>query len=234
MLGSLTFSSIFPVICCTNKTVINFSTAGLLAVRQDELMILLELNDDMMRLPKEVFLHLNEIYVRAEKGNAIIKEYGYSQTSTNSFLGAFGGEWLHKQNILRLISIFPPGFLFIKPSFQCQQSLTLPEQPYLIGLLVHKWEIPWMRLFPLRLILRLGALHRYYPTPILSNINREPVFAEIGNTVMNFLADFRNFSYTIDIVKGLNIHMEERKTTVFIPKNRYDQIMKVINNSSDQ
>lgn len=145
------------------------------------------------------------------------------------------------------------GFLYIKPSFQCQQSLTLPEHPYLIGLLVHKWEIvsfflrlsplgkfnsnkfqPWMRLFPLRLILRLGALYRYYPTPILSNVNREPVFAEIGNTVMNFLADFRNFSYTIDIIKGLNIHMEERKTSVFIPKNRYDQIMKVINNSTDQ
>lgn len=80
------------MICCTNKTVINFSTAGLLAVRQDELMILLELNDDMIRLPKEVFLHLNEIYVRADKGNAIIKEYGHSQTSTNSFLGAFGGK----------------------------------------------------------------------------------------------------------------------------------------------
>lgn len=91
-----------------------------------------------------------------------------------------------------------------------------------------------MRLFPLRLILRLGALYRYYPTPILSNVNREPVFAEIGNTVMNFLVDFRNFSYTIDIIKGLNIHMEERKTSVFIPKNRYDQIMKVINNSTDQ
>lgn len=91
-----------------------------------------------------------------------------------------------------------------------------------------------MRLFPLRLILRLGALYRYYPTPILSNVNREPVFAEIGNTVMNFLADFRNFSYTIDIIKGLNIHMEERKTTVVIPKNRYDQIMRVISNSTDQ
>lgn len=39
------------------------------------------------------------------------------------------------------------------------------------------------RLFPLRLILRLGALYRYYPTPILSNINREPVFAEIGKSI---------------------------------------------------
>jgi MAD (mothers against decapentaplegic) interacting protein len=37
------------------------------------------------------------------------------------------------------------GFLYIKPTFQCLQSLTLPENPYLIGLLVHKWEVPWMR-----------------------------------------------------------------------------------------
>jgi hypothetical protein len=80
------------VVCCTNKTVINFSTSGLLAVRQEELLLLLELNDDMEKLPKEVFLHLNEIYVRADKNNAPIKEYGYSQASSNSFLGAFGGE----------------------------------------------------------------------------------------------------------------------------------------------
>lgn len=91
-----------------------------------------------------------------------------------------------------------------------------------------------MRLFPLRLILRLGAMHRYYPTAIVSNINREPVYAEIGNTIMNFLADFRSYSYTIETVKSLYIHMEERKTTVLIPKNRYEQVMKAVSNSSDQ
>lgn len=84
--------SLPTVTCCTNKTVINFATSGLLAARQDELLILLELNDDMTRLPKEVFLHLNEIYGRADKSNLVIKEYGYSQASTNTFLGAFGGE----------------------------------------------------------------------------------------------------------------------------------------------
>lgn len=55
-------------------------------------MILLELNDDMNKLPKEVFIHLAEIYERADKSNTIIKEYGYSQASSNNFLGAFGGE----------------------------------------------------------------------------------------------------------------------------------------------
>ena len=63
-----------------------------MAVRQDELMLLLELNDDMTRLPKEVFMHLSEIYGRADQSTALIKEYGHSQASSNSFLGAFGGE----------------------------------------------------------------------------------------------------------------------------------------------
>lgn len=71
---------------------INFATSGLLAVRQDELLILLELIDEMIRLPKEVFLHLNGIYGQADKSNTTIKEYGYSQASSNNFLGAFGGE----------------------------------------------------------------------------------------------------------------------------------------------
>lgn len=80
--------------CCTNKTVINFSTFGLSAVRQDEIMILLELNDDMTGLPNEVFLHLNEIYCKADKNAVVIKEYGHSQASSNNFLGAFGGKQL--------------------------------------------------------------------------------------------------------------------------------------------
>lgn len=63
-----------------------------MTVRQDEIMILLELNDDMTALPKEVFLHLNEIYCKADKNAVVIKEYGHSQASSNNFLGAFGGE----------------------------------------------------------------------------------------------------------------------------------------------
>lgn len=61
-------------------------------MRQDEIMILLELNDDMTGLPNEVFLHLNEIYCKADKSAAVIKEYGHSQASSNNFLGAFGGK----------------------------------------------------------------------------------------------------------------------------------------------
>jgi hypothetical protein len=68
----------------------------LLAVRQDEILILIELNDDMTKIPKEIFLHLNEIYLKAERNGVIITEYGYSQASTSNFLGAFGGKFILK------------------------------------------------------------------------------------------------------------------------------------------
>jgi len=65
--------------------------------------------------------------------------------------------------------VFPPGafgspefggYLFIRQSYQCLQHLTLPEPPYLFALLLQKWEMPWARAFPLRLMLRLGAEFR--------------------------------------------------------------------------
>lgn len=60
--------SAFTVTCCINKTIINFTTEGMHYVGQDEIIILLELND-AKTLPKDIFLHLNDIYRDADKGN---------------------------------------------------------------------------------------------------------------------------------------------------------------------
>lgn len=59
----------FPslVSCCINKSVINFTTQGMHLVGQDEIVILLEL-DSSNQLPKDIFIHLNEIYRDADKG----------------------------------------------------------------------------------------------------------------------------------------------------------------------
>ena len=51
------------------------------------------------------------------------------------------------------------GFIFTRPSLQCFQNVLLPSPPNLIAILIHKWEIPWAKVFPLRLALRLG--HEY-------------------------------------------------------------------------
>ena len=52
------------------------------------------------------------------------------------------------------------GFLYLRPSFQCLQQLVLPEAPYVFGILLQRWETPWVKIFPLRLMLRLGAEFR--------------------------------------------------------------------------
>lgn len=52
------------------------------------------------------------------------------------------------------------GFLYISPSFQSVQDLLLPNPPFLFGVLIQKWETPWAKVFPLRLMLRLGAEYR--------------------------------------------------------------------------
>lgn len=52
------------------------------------------------------------------------------------------------------------GFLYVSSSYQSLQDLVLPTPPYLFGILIQKWETPWAKVFPIRLMLRLGAEYR--------------------------------------------------------------------------
>ena len=52
------------------------------------------------------------------------------------------------------------GFLYVRSSFQCLQKLSLPPAPYVFGILLQQWETPWAKVFPIRLMLRLGAEFR--------------------------------------------------------------------------
>lgn len=36
--------------------------------------------------------------------------------------------------------------------------------------------------------------------------------------------DFRNYQYTLPVVKGLVVDMEVRKTSIKIPSNRYNEV----------
>uniref|UniRef100_A0AAZ3R9P9 Zinc finger FYVE domain-containing protein 9 n=1 Tax=Oncorhynchus tshawytscha TaxID=74940 RepID=A0AAZ3R9P9_ONCTS len=125
------------------------------------------------------------------------------------------------------------GFLYVSPSFQSLQDLMLPNPPYLFGVLLQKWETPWAKVFPLRLMFRLGAEYRFYPCPLFSVRFRKPLFGETGHTIMNLLADFRNYQYTLSMVKGLVVDMEVKKTCIKIPSNRYNELMKAMNKSNE-
>uniref|UniRef100_A0A6P4FDL2 Zinc finger FYVE domain-containing protein n=1 Tax=Drosophila rhopaloa TaxID=1041015 RepID=A0A6P4FDL2_DRORH len=211
--------------CCMNRWVLNFTTSGLHHMASDELIILLEIKQPKqgepvngeVAIPKDIFQHLNEIYVEAEHARSSTHELAFTSPRNANFLG----------------SREHGGFIFIRPTYQCLQGVIVPDNPYLVGVLIHRHEVPWAKVLPLRLILRLGAQYRYYPCPLISVRGRESVYGEIAQTIINFLVDFRNYSYSLPAIRGLYIHMEDRQTTVIIPKYRQQDVIKAINNASD-
>lgn len=243
------FFCVLSVSCCINKTVINYTTEGMRLVGQDEIVILLEMDSTSEQcLPRDVFIHLNEVYRSADQGTTV-GELGFSMAAAHKPTPSNNIQHLDNHNNIpnnpttttTTASSQPflghkehGGFLYVRPTFQCLQSLIVPaDQPFLIGLLIHRWEVPWAKIFPLRLMLRLGALYRYYPCPHVSVRGRDSVYAEIAQTIINLLADFRTYSYTLAAVRGLRIHMEDRTTHVLVPRNRYDQVQQALANSSD-
>ncbi|KAF7647045.1 hypothetical protein LDENG_00178460 [Lucifuga dentata] len=126
------------VTCCSRQCWL-FGSNGLQALGQRELVFLLECLPEEKTLPKDLFtLYLN-IYQDAQKGK-FVEDMG-NVTFTSSFLGS-------KEH---------GGMLFFSPTCQPLDGLTLPPQPFLFGLLIQKLEVPWAKVFPLRLLLRLGA-----------------------------------------------------------------------------
>ncbi|XP_016398967.1 zinc finger FYVE domain-containing protein 9-like isoform X1 [Sinocyclocheilus rhinocerous] len=190
-------------------------TKGMHAVGQAEVVVLLQCLPDEKTIPKNVFSHFVQLYREALTGN-VLSHLGHS-FFTQSFLGS-------KEH---------GGFLYISPTFQTLQELPLPNPPYLFGILVQKWETPWAKVFPIRLMLRLGAEYRFYPCPLFSVRFRKPLFGETGHTIMNLLSDFRNYQYTLPVVKGLVVDMEVRKTCIKIPSNHYNELMKAMNKSNE-
>lgn len=63
-----------------------------------------------------------------------------------------------------------------------------------------------------------------YPCPLVSMRFREPVYREVGHTIMNLLVDLRNFQYRLPRVDGLVVHMEDKKTFINLPRCRYKDV----------
>lgn len=207
--------SMVKIVNYVNRKCWCFTTKGMHAVGQSEIVILLQCLPDEKCLPKDIFHHFVQLYRDALAGN-VVGNLGHSFFS-QSFLGS-------KEH---------GGFLYVTSTYQSLQDLVLPTPPYLFGILIQKWETPWAKVFPIRLMLRLGAEYRLYPCPLFSVRFRKPLFGETGHTIMNLLADFRNYQYTLPVVQGLVVDMEVRKTSIKIPSNRYNEMMKAMNKSNE-
>ncbi|XP_053729902.1 zinc finger FYVE domain-containing protein 16 isoform X2 [Synchiropus splendidus] len=192
-----------------------FGSVGLQAVGQKELVFLLECLPDERTLPRDLFSLCLSVYQDALRGK-FVNELD-NVTFTSSFLGS-------KDHA---------GMVFFSHTCQPLEDLTLPEQPFLFGLLVQKLEVPWAKVFPLRLLLRLGAEYNVYPTTLVSVRHRASVYRETGHTIMNLLADLRNYQYSLSSVEGLRIHMEVGHIYIDVPRSSFHEVQKVVNSSNE-
>uniref|UniRef100_A0A4W5N160 Zinc finger, FYVE domain containing 16 n=1 Tax=Hucho hucho TaxID=62062 RepID=A0A4W5N160_9TELE len=190
-------------------------SSGLQTVGQREVVFILECLPEERSLPKDLFTLYLSIYQDAQRGK-FVEELG-----NVAFTGSFLGSKEHG------------GVLFFSPTFQALEGLCLPPQPFLCGLLIQRLEVPWAKVFPLRLLLRLGAEHSVYPSTLVSVRFRETVFRETGHTIMNLLADLRNYQYSLPAVEGLRIHMEMGHSYIDIPKSSFTEMLKVVNASNE-
>uniref|UniRef100_A0A671TQM0 Zinc finger, FYVE domain containing 16 n=1 Tax=Sparus aurata TaxID=8175 RepID=A0A671TQM0_SPAAU len=169
--------------------------------------------------------------------NVKLKKKLFQKTSSQSRCSV-SGKFLEELDNVTFTSSFlgskdHAGMLFFSPTCQPLDGLTLPPQPFLFGLLIQKLEVPWAKVFPLRLLLRLGAEYSVYPTPLTSLRFRESVYRETGHTIMNLLADLRNYQYSLSVVEGLRIHMEMGHSYIDIPKGSFNEMQKVVNASNE-
>ncbi|XP_068279488.1 zinc finger FYVE domain-containing protein 16 isoform X2 [Nyctibius grandis] len=192
-----------------------FSTNGLHGLGQAEIVILLQCLPDEEIFPSEIFKLFIGIYKDAVKGRFVRNMENI--TFTENFLG-------NKEH---------GGFLFVSPTFQKLDDRILPDNPFLCGILIHKLEIPWVKVFPIRLMLRLGAEYGAYPTPVVSFRHRKPLFGDTGHTIMNLLVDLRNYQYTLHTIDNLFVHVEMGRSCIKIPLRKYNEVMKVINSSNE-
>ncbi|KAM7075908.1 zinc finger FYVE domain-containing protein 16 isoform 2-T2 [Ciconia maguari] len=192
-----------------------FSTNGLHGLGQAEIVILLQCLPDEEIFPSEILKLFIDIYKDAMKGRLIRNMDNI--TFTENFLG-------DKEH---------GGFLFVSPTFQKLDDQILPDNPFLCGILIHKLEIPWAKVFPIRLMLRLGAEYGAYPTPVVSFRHRKSLFGEIGHTIMNLLVDLRNYQYTLHTIDNLFVHVEMGRSCIKIPLRKYYEVMKVVNSSNE-
>lgn len=197
----------------------SFASEGLARYGQNEIVIVIDKDKRDFCIPRDVFkiyLTLHELALRRQSlenlGNLLFQD------------GLFGNR-------------DTAGLIFVKPlADHCLKNLILPNQNFLIALVLQRWEVPWSKVFPVRLLLRLGHKLGVYPYPIVSFRARDPVYYEVGHTIISILGDFRNFRYSITHVDGLKVMLNKktRKVLVQLDQSSYQQFNKVLDSSNNE
>ncbi|KRZ32673.1 MutS -like protein 5, partial [Trichinella pseudospiralis] len=199
-----------------------FVSNGFCNLGMSEKVFFLERTIDEFLPPRDMFLYYNQLYNKFLDGEL-------TNDSACSFVDVIPG-------------CFPFGFLgnkenaavlFFRPTRTIINQHKLPKTFYHIGLLVHRSEMIWAEILPLRLLLRLGFSDGVYPWSVVSSPMRCSFFGETGHTVMSLLNDMRNFTYTIPMVTSSMITVDKKLVVINIAEDSYQQVIKVLSTCNE-
>ncbi|KAL7673663.1 hypothetical protein ACOME3_008516 [Neoechinorhynchus agilis] len=142
------------------------------------------------QVPLFIFRHMCSIYSSAAAGYRIMP-YALTKVDSNALLKRDVG-----------------GFIYFRRSFQCLHGIKLFNRvhtPYLFGVSIRNNEVMLAHLFPIRLLLKLGAECQVYPFPLQSCFQRNAVYSVLDRSILSVLCDFKNLKFTVPLVPTLRV-----------------------------
>uniref|UniRef100_A0A5S6QBR0 FYVE-type domain-containing protein n=1 Tax=Trichuris muris TaxID=70415 RepID=A0A5S6QBR0_TRIMR len=205
-----------------------FVTHGMCNTGKMEVVILLERLGHQILPPYGMFPYLDQLYNKFLEDSFVTSDLpgGVCFVDVMTGKGAAGnfGFLGNRENA---------GFVYFLPTEAVFDQLHLSKSLMLVGLLIHRSEVIWAEVLPLRLLLRIGFACNVYPWPVTSQQVRASYFGETGHTVMSLLNDLRNFTYSIPSVSRSTVTIDGSRVEIRISEDSYEQIVRVLNTSNE-
>ncbi|VBB31856.1 unnamed protein product, partial [Acanthocheilonema viteae] len=209
-----------------NKNVMCIISRGMSFVGLDEIFLAYYCDTELIELPIDYLWRIYEIYQDAltPRNESSDEELGirlaHNRVPALNRTARFSN---FEKPVARDILLF-------KPSVQSFKNLLVPSSSFLVATFIYQSESIWASVIPQRLLFRIGLQSSFYPTSIINDFNREPVYNSIFDTsVLKMFNDFRNWRFQMPLISGstLTVH-DNSESILIIPTWALEEIIKLI------
>ncbi|VDN02237.1 unnamed protein product [Thelazia callipaeda] len=210
-----------------NKTVMCIVSRGMTFVGLDEIFLAYYCDEDLKELP---IYHLWRIYEIYE--NALSPQNESSDEELGIRPAHFRVPALnHTILFSNMKEPISRDILLFRPSTQVFDNLLIPSSPFLVAVFIHQSETIWANVIPQRLLIRIGLQLKFYPTPVINDFNRKPVYnSSFDTSVLKMFNDFRNWRFQMPFIPSSTLIIQnDCECILSIPNWALDKIAMLIN-----
>ncbi|MCP9263668.1 Zinc finger FYVE domain-containing protein 9 [Dirofilaria immitis] len=209
-----------------NKTVMCIISRGMSFVGLDEIFLAYYCDAELIELPIDYLWRICEIYQHALTFRNESSDEKLGIRLAHNRVPALN-RTVHFSNSDKPVA---RDILLFRPSIQTFENFLVPSSSFLVGTFIYQSESIWANVIPQRLLFRLGLQASFYPTSIINDFNREPVYNSIFDTsVLKIFNDFRNWRFQMPIILGSTLMVRNNSESILIiPTWALEEIIKLI------